>query len=88
LKIGSQLIFADGGKIPTAPIRVFKSNNAGVVQAMRMFALPALLHKIFTLYVRYIKRDEIYADLLDGWHAKRVLDFWPLVAKREEYKAQ
>lgn len=51
-----------------------------------MFRLPTILRKIYTLYIRYIKRDEIYAGLLDGWHDKRVTEFWPLVAQREGYK--
>lgn len=88
LKIGSRLILADGGETATAPIRAFEHNDAGMVQAMRMFGLPSFLRKLYTFYIRYIKRDEIYAGLLDGWHAKPVVDFWPLVAKREEYKAQ
>ena len=88
LKLGSRLIFADGGKTATAPIRAFENNDEGMVQAMRMFGLPSFLRKLYTLYVRYIKHDEIYAGLLDGWHAKPVVDFWPLIAKREEYKAQ
>ena len=88
LKIGSRLILADGGETATAPIRAFEYNDAGMVQAMRMFGLPSFLRKLYTFYIRYIKRDEVYAGLLDGWHAKPVVDFWPLVAKREEYKAQ
>ncbi|KIM42466.1 hypothetical protein M413DRAFT_134551 [Hebeloma cylindrosporum] len=88
LKLGSRLILADGGKTATAPMRAFESNDPGMVQAMRMFGLPSFLRKLYMLYVRYIKRDEVYAGLLDGWHAKPVVEFWPLVAKREEYKAQ
>ncbi|KAF8799574.1 amidase signature enzyme [Phlegmacium glaucopus] len=86
LKIGSRLILADGGKIATGPIRAFEYNDAGVVQAIRMFQLPTILRKLYTMYIRYIKRDEIYAGLLDGWHEKRVTEFWPLVAQREGYK--
>lgn len=59
-----------------------------MVQALRMFRLPSILRKLYTLYVRYIRRDEIYAGLLDGWHEKRVTEFWPLVAQREGYKNQ
>ena len=88
LKIGSRLILADGGQIATAPIRAFEYNDAGIAQALRMFRLPTILRKLYTLYIRYIKRDEIYAGLLDGWHEKRVTEFWPLVAQREEYKNQ
>jgi hypothetical protein len=88
LKIGSRLILADGGKISTAPIRAFESNDPGMVQAMRMFRLPALLRRLYTWYVRYVRRDEVYAGILEGWHAKRVVEFWPLVAQREAYKGK
>lgn len=86
LKIASRLLLADGGKISTAPIRFFESNDPGMVQAMRMFRLPSFLRRIYTWYVRYIRRDNTYAGLLEGWHEKNVVDFWPLVAKREAYK--
>ncbi|KAF8970082.1 amidase signature domain-containing protein [Flammula alnicola] len=86
LKLGSRLLLADGGKIATAPIQAFESNDPGMVQAMRMFRLPSFLRRLYAMYVRYIRGDETYAGLLDGWHAKRVTEFWPLVAQREAYK--
>ncbi|KAH9477584.1 Acetamidase [Psilocybe cubensis] len=88
LKLGSRLILADGGKTATSPIRFFEWNDSGMVQAMRMFRLPSLLRRLYVMYIRYIKRDEVYAGLLDGWHDKAVVDFWPLVAQREAYKAK
>ncbi|PPR05488.1 hypothetical protein CVT26_009055 [Gymnopilus dilepis] len=89
LKIGSSLILADGGKTCTAPMRTWvEHNDAGVVKPFRMLRLPSFLRRLYTLYVRYIKRDETYAGILDGWHEKKVVDFWPLVAKREEYKGR
>ncbi|KAF8157116.1 amidase signature domain-containing protein [Crassisporium funariophilum] len=88
LKIGSRLILADAGKTATAPIRFFEYNDAGMVEAMRMFRLPSFVRKLYTMYVRYVKRDEVYAGLLDGWHEKRITEFWPLVAQREAYKNQ
>lgn len=88
LKLGSSLILADGGKTATAPVHFFESNDPGMTQAMRMFRLPTLLRRIYTWYVRYVRRDEIYAGLLEGWHEKHVVDFWPLVAKREAYKVK
>ncbi|PPQ94405.1 hypothetical protein CVT25_002493 [Psilocybe cyanescens] len=88
LKLGSSLILADGGKTATAPMSSFEYNDPGMVQAMRMFRLPSFLRRLYIMYVRYIKRDEVYAGLLEGWHEKTVVDFWPLVAKREAYKAK
>lgn len=89
LKIGSSLILADAGKTCTAPMRTWvESNDAGMVQPLRMLRLPSFFRRLYISYVRYIKRDEIYAGILDGWHEKKVVEFWPLVAKREQYKAR
>ena len=86
LKIASRLLLADGGKTATGPINFFESNDAGMVEAMRMFRLPSFIRSIYTWYVRYIRGDKTYAGLLEGWHEKSVTEFWPLVAKREAYK--
>lgn len=86
LRIGSSLILADGGTTATAPFHPFETNDAGVEAAVRMMRLPAFLRRLYILYIRYIKRDEVYAGLLDGWHAKKVVDFWKLVAEKESYK--
>ncbi|KAJ3512848.1 hypothetical protein NLJ89_g3278 [Agrocybe chaxingu] len=88
LRIGSALILADGGEAIISPMRPFESNDLGVAQAVRMLRLPSFLRKLYTLYVRYIKRDEIYAGLLDRWRAKSVSEFYPLVAEREAYKVK
>ncbi|KAF8908559.1 amidase signature domain-containing protein [Gymnopilus junonius] len=89
LKLGASLILADGGKTCTAPMRTWvESNDVGMVQPLRMLNLPSFLRRLYIFYVRYIKRDEIYAGILDGWYEKKVVEFWPLVAKREEYKGR
>ncbi|KAF9525240.1 amidase signature enzyme [Crepidotus variabilis] len=88
LRIGSALILADGGKTFTKPIRAFETNDPGVAYSFRVFGLPSFLRKLYAFYVRYIKGDEIFAGLLDTWHAKDVQHFWRLVAEKEAYKQQ
>ncbi|TFK41766.1 amidase signature domain-containing protein [Crucibulum laeve] len=87
-KIGSQLILADAGKTATGPIRTFESNDPGVVEAMRMFRIPNFLRKLYAIYIRYVKRDPLYADLIAGWEEKTIAEYWALVAQREAYKAR
>ncbi|KAF5383005.1 hypothetical protein D9615_004884 [Tricholomella constricta] len=86
LKIASQLLIADGARTAIKPIRTGESNDAGVTQALRMASLPRWLKRLYVWYIRYIKRDEIYAGLIEGWHAKNVYDYWPVVAQREDYR--
>ena len=63
-------------------------NDLGVVQALRMFAVPGFLRRLYAWYVRYIRRDEIYAGLVENWYEKNVEEYYQLVAKREAYREQ
>lgn len=89
-KIGSALILADGGATAISPMRSprIETNDAGMIQAIGMLQLPSFLRYLYTLWVRYIRRDETYAGLLDIWHAKTVVQYWPWVAQREAYRAK
>jgi hypothetical protein len=59
-----------------------------MVQALKMFNLPNFIRKIYAFYVRYIKRDKVYAGLIDGFAAKSAEETWSLIAQREAYKLQ
>jgi hypothetical protein len=51
-----------------------------------MGTLPRLLKQLYVWYLRYLKRDEIYAGLVEGWHEKTMTEYWPLLAQREDYR--
>ncbi|KAG6811185.1 hypothetical protein H0H92_008625 [Tricholoma furcatifolium] len=85
-KIASQLLVADGGKTAMQHFSLGESNDAGVVQVLRLASLPGWLRCLYIWYVRYIKRDEIYAGILDGLYERKVYEYWPLVAQREDYR--
>lgn len=53
---------------------------------MTMFGMPRWVKRIYTWYLRYVKRDEVYAGLVEGWHERNVVEYWPLVAQREDYR--
>lgn len=57
-----------------------------MIQAMLMFAVPRWMKRLYAWYLRYIRGDKLYAGLVEVWHEKRITDYWPLVAKREDYR--
>ncbi|EKM76941.1 hypothetical protein AGABI1DRAFT_115573 [Agaricus bisporus var. burnettii JB137-S8] len=88
IRLASQLLLAEGGQIPTDPLRSGESNDPGIIQALRTANLPNIIRKIYALYVRYIRRDEVYAGLIDGFSAKSTKETWGLIAQREAYKGK
>ncbi|KAI0353370.1 amidase signature enzyme [Trametes cingulata] len=88
LKIGFQLLLAEAGKVSTKPIRWGESNDPGVHQARIAFALPRFVKQLYAWYLRYIKRDDAYAGLIEVCHEKNVEQYLALIAKREGYREQ
>jgi len=86
LKLASQLLISDGGRTATQYFRTGESNDPGVRHGLKMASLPSWLRRLYVWYVRYIKRDEIYAGLIEGWHERNVFDYWPIIAQREAYR--
>ncbi|KAG6855931.1 hypothetical protein H0H87_009307 [Tephrocybe sp. NHM501043] len=74
------------GRTAVSHIRTGESNDTGVAQALRMASLPYWARCLYVWYVRYIKQDEIYAGILDGFRERNVYEYWPLVAQREDYR--
>ncbi|KAG1867289.1 amidase signature enzyme [Suillus subalutaceus] len=83
LQIASQLLLADGGKTASKNHRVFESNDAGMTSAFRGFRLPYFVMKLYAWYYRYIRRDPIYAGLIDTHYEKTMPEFYALIARRE-----
>ncbi|OBZ77619.1 Acetamidase [Grifola frondosa] len=86
LEIASQLLFAEGGKVSTKPIRWGEWNDTGVVQALRMFRVPGFIRRLYAWYLRHIKQDALYATLVENWYEKSVPEYMALVARREGFR--
>lgn len=86
--IASNLLNADGTKTFRSFFRTGESDDPGAREFGRYMRLPRLFKYFYWAYVRYIKRDEIWAGLLEHWHAKSAYESWKWVAKREVYKAR
>lgn len=86
--IASNLLNADGTKTFRSFFRTGESDDPGAREFGRYMRLPRFLKWFWYAYVKYIKRDEIWAGLLEHWHAKSAHENWQWVAKREVYKAK
>ncbi|KAM3425168.1 hypothetical protein BST61_g7127 [Cercospora zeina] len=86
--IASNLLNADGTKTFRSFFRTGESDDPGAREFGRYMRLPRFLKWFYYAYVKYIKRDEIWAGLLEHWHEKSAHENWQWVAKRESYKAR
>ncbi|KAK6338919.1 hypothetical protein TWF696_009720 [Orbilia brochopaga] len=90
LKIASILLNSDGGKVYESFFTsFFEYNDAGVAKMGRWFKMPWIIKKIYTLWVRYIQRDELWAGIVDThMRQQTTVEQWKLVSRREEYRAK
>ncbi|CAN6646403.1 hypothetical protein TRVA0_021S02080 [Trichomonascus vanleenenianus] len=87
LRVASQLLMSDGADIALRDQVCGEKNDAGVARAVFAQHLPRFVKKIWAWWVRYIKRDEIWATLIENWNVKKIQERWDLVYEREGYKA-
>ncbi|GME22569.1 Amidase [Neofusicoccum parvum] len=87
LKIASHLLNTDGCRTFLSFFRTGEWNDPGAAQMTFYAKLPRPLKYLHYLWVKYVRRDPLWADLLDGWHEKSAFEQWKLVSKREAYKA-
>jgi Asp-tRNA(Asn)/Glu-tRNA(Gln) amidotransferase A subunit family amidase len=88
LYLGSQLLNADGCKTFRSFFRTGEWEDAGAKQMSRFMNLPRPFKYIYYLWVKYVRRDDIWAGLVREWNPKSAHEQWQLVAKREAYKAK
>lgn len=88
LCIASQLLNADGCKTFRQPFRTGETTDPGAGQMAFYMALPSPLRYLYYLYVRYVRRDPIWAGLIKGFYEKSAFENWQLVAQREAFKVK
>jgi Asp-tRNA(Asn)/Glu-tRNA(Gln) amidotransferase A subunit family amidase len=95
LVIASNLLNADGTRTFRSFFRTGESDDPGARQFGWYMRLGSGWTGLFTCpfkwlyyaYYRYIKRDLIWAGLLEHWYEKSAAENWQWVYKREAYKA-
>jgi len=88
LVLSSQLINSDGCKTFKSLIRKDEWLDPGPGRLAWYMGLHRPLRYLHHLWIKYVRGDTIYAELLYGMHEKKCVDQWKLVAKREAYKAR
>jgi Asp-tRNA(Asn)/Glu-tRNA(Gln) amidotransferase A subunit family amidase len=88
LVMATQLLHSDGGETFMSQMRTFETNDAAAAQIAFYFRLPRFVKYLHYLWVKYIRRDDIWAGLLRDLHPKSSFELWQLVKKREAYRKQ
>jgi Asp-tRNA(Asn)/Glu-tRNA(Gln) amidotransferase A subunit family amidase len=88
LYIASQLLNADGCKTFKSFFRTGEWEDAGAKQMSWLMALPAPFKWLYYAWVKYARRDEVWAGLVKDWKEKSAYEQWKFVTKREAYKAK
>lgn len=86
LCLASILLNHDGVKTATKLLRWGEWNDRGVAQMVFYMNLARPIKYLHYLWVRYIRRDPIWAGLLKQWHPKSAYQVWGLNARREVYR--
>jgi len=86
LYLGSQLLNADGCHMFKSFFRPGEWEDSGARQMSSLFSLPRPLKYLYYLWVKYFRRDDLWATLVKNWHPKSAYENWQLVAEREAYR--
>ena len=86
LVLASQLLNSDGCRTFRSFFRTGETDDDGARVMRRYMHLPRWVKYFYYLYIRYIRRDTIWAGLLRGWHERSAFEQWKLVAKREAFR--
>ena len=88
LFLASQLLLSDGGATFMSFFRTGEWNDPGAKQMVFYMHLPRPIKYLYYLWVKYVKRDSIWAGLLRHWHPKTAYEYWQLAGKREAFKVK
>ncbi|KAL5611687.1 hypothetical protein BROUX41_000735 [Berkeleyomyces rouxiae] len=88
LRIASQLLVADGGALYRSFFQTGEWEDPGAAQMSFLMKLPRPAKFLYYLWVKYVRRDAVWAELVRDWHPKTAFENFKLVAQREAYRAE
>ncbi|AEO70141.1 6911e4db-d68f-4d7b-89cd-83fff4721740 [Thermothielavioides terrestris] len=88
LRLASLLLNADGCQMFESFRRAGEWNDPGAAQMRRLAGLWAPFRYLYYLWVKYVRRDHIWAGLIRHWRAHSAFENWKLVSQRELYRAR
>jgi Asp-tRNA(Asn)/Glu-tRNA(Gln) amidotransferase A subunit family amidase len=86
LAIASQLLNAEGTRTCKRFFSSGERDDAGVAQLTYWMNVPKPLRWIYVHWVRYVRRDSVWARLLECFDEKSAYQNWQLVYQRESLK--
>lgn len=87
LQIASKLLTSDGCRSFLSFFRTGETNDPGARQMSLYMKIPRPLKYLYYLWVKFVRKDPLWADLLYGWHPMSAYEQWQWVSKREAFKA-
>jgi len=87
LRLAALLLNADGCQMFESFRRAGEWNDAGAAQMRKLMRLPGPLRYLYYLWVRYVRRDTVWAALVRDWHPQTAFENWKLVSQREKLRA-
>lgn len=87
LQLASILLNSDGCRTFRSFFRTGERSDPGAAQLSFYMSLPRALKWLYYAYVRYVRRDEMWASLLQNFHPLTAAQNWQYVAKREAFRA-
>ncbi len=87
LQLASILLNSDGCETFRSFFRTGERPDPGAAQLSFYMSLPRPLRWLYYAYVRYVKRDHLWASLLRSFHPLTAAENWQYVAKREAFRA-
>lgn len=88
LVMASQGLNADGCGTFRSHFRTGETDDPGAREMRRLVNLPQPFKYLYYLYVKYVRRDDIWAGLIRHWSPKSAFEQWKLVGQREAIKAR
>ncbi|KAL8392630.1 hypothetical protein RB595_002720 [Gaeumannomyces hyphopodioides] len=86
LRVASLLLNADGCGTFESFMRSGEWQDRGVDQMSWMMKLARPFKYLYYLWVKYVRKDDVWAGLVRDWHPKSTLENWKLVGERESYR--
>lgn len=88
LNVGAQLLCSDGIETATSGMWLGESNDAGVSRLYWYAHLPRPLRWLWYAWVKYWRKDDIWATLVRDFHKLTINERWALVTRREAYRGK
>lgn len=88
LRTASLLLNADGCRTVQSFMRPGEWNDRGTAQMARLMRLPPPLRWLYWAWVRFVRRDAVWAGLVRDWRPQSAYEKMHLVKTREAHRAE